>query len=33
MLSRAHVAALVTGDGWIDRGDTILLFGPSDPAS
>ena len=29
MLSRAHVAALVTGDGWIDRGDTILLFGPS----
>src|SRR4051812_34354495 len=29
MISRAHVAALVTGDGWIDRGDTILLFGPS----
>jgi|GEM_PF-47096 len=29
MLSRAHVAALTTGDGWIDRGGTILLFGPS----
>ena len=29
MVSRAHVAALVTGDGWIDRGGTILLFGPS----
>jgi DNA replication protein DnaC len=30
MLSRAHVAALATGDGWIDRGGTILLFGPSE---
>src|SRR3954447_21141098 len=29
MISRAHVAALVTGDGWLARGDTILLFGPS----
>src|SRR3978361_565240 len=29
MMSRAHVAALATGDGWIDRGGTILLFGPS----
>ena len=29
MLSRAHVVALGTGDGWIDRGGTILLFGPS----
>ena len=29
MLSRAHVTALSTGDGWIDRGGTILLFGPS----
>jgi len=26
---RAHVAALATGDGWIDRGGTIPLFGPS----
>ena len=25
MLSRAHVAALATGDGWIDRGGTILF--------
>ena len=29
MISRAHVAALASGDGWIDRGGTILLFGPS----
>ena len=29
MLSRAHVAALATGDGWIDRVCTILSFGPS----
>ena len=29
MLSRAHVVALATGDGWIDRGGMILLFGPS----
>jgi DNA replication protein DnaC len=29
MLSRAHIAALASGDGWIDRGGTILLFGPS----
>jgi energy-coupling factor transporter ATP-binding protein EcfA2 len=29
MLSRAHIMALATGDGWIDRGGTILLFGPS----
>jgi energy-coupling factor transporter ATP-binding protein EcfA2 len=29
MLSRAHVMALATGDGWIDRGGTILLFGRS----
>lgn len=29
MISRAHVTALASGDGWIDRGGTILLFGPS----
>ena len=29
MISRAHVSALITGDGWLDRGGTILLFGPS----
>jgi len=28
-IQRHHVAALATGDGWIDRGGTILLFGPS----
>jgi DNA replication protein DnaC len=29
MLSRAHVTALASGDGWISTGGTILLFGPS----
>jgi DNA replication protein DnaC len=29
MVSRAHVAALATGDAWLDRGSNILLFGPS----
>ena len=29
MISRAQVTALASGDGWIDRGGTILLFGPS----
>ncbi len=29
MLSRAHVTALATGDQWIAKGGTILLFGPS----
>jgi DNA replication protein DnaC len=29
MLSRAHITALVSGDGWINSGGTILLFGPS----
>lgn len=29
MLSHAHVSALASGDSWIDKGGTILLFGPS----
>lgn len=29
MLSRAHVSALASGDSWIDKGGTILVFGPS----
>src|SRR5579875_671797 len=29
MLSRAHISALASGDSWIDKGGTILLFGPS----
>lgn len=29
MVSRAHVAALVAGDAWLDSGSNILLFGPS----
>jgi DNA replication protein DnaC len=29
MLSRAHVSALASGDGWIATGGTVLLFGPS----
>lgn len=28
MVSKAHVAAIAAGDGWIARGDNILLFGP-----
>ncbi len=27
-VSKAHVAALVEGDGWIDQGANLLLFGP-----
>ena len=33
MLSRAHVSALANGDGWIDKGGTILVFGPSESDS
>jgi DNA replication protein DnaC len=29
MVSRAHVTALASGDGWLDKGSNILLFGPS----
>ncbi len=29
MISRAHVSALASGDGWIATGGTVLLFGPS----
>lgn len=28
MLSKAHVTALATGDSWLDKGATILIFGP-----
>jgi DNA replication protein DnaC len=28
MLSKAHVMALASGDAWLDRGATILIFGP-----
>jgi DNA replication protein DnaC len=28
MLSKAHVTALATGDSWLERGATILIFGP-----
>ena len=28
MLSKAHVMALATGDSWIEKGATVLLFGP-----
>ncbi len=33
MISKAHVSAITAGDGWIEKGANILLFGPSDPAS
>jgi DNA replication protein DnaC len=28
MVSKAHVMALAAGDAWLDRGATVLLFGP-----
>lgn len=28
MLSKAHVMALASGDAWLERGATILIFGP-----
>ena len=28
MLSKAHVMALASGDAWLEKGATILLFGP-----
>ena len=30
MLSKAHVTALATGDCWLEKGATILIFGPPD---
>jgi len=28
LISKAHVTALVSGDLWLEKGATILLFGP-----
>ena len=28
MVSKAHVTPLASGDGWLDKGATVLLFGP-----
>ena len=28
MLSKAHVMALASGDAWLDRGASVLIFGP-----
>jgi DNA replication protein DnaC len=28
MLSKAHVSALASGDSWLEKGATILIFGP-----
>jgi len=28
MLSKAHVSALTSGDSWLEKGATILIFGP-----
>lgn len=28
MLSKAHVMALASGDAWLDKGATVLIFGP-----
>ena len=29
MLSKAHVMALASGDAWLDKGATVLIFGPA----
>lgn len=28
MVSKAHVMALASGDGWLEKGATVLIFGP-----
>jgi DNA replication protein DnaC len=33
MLSKAHVMALASGDAWLDKGATVLIFGPPDHAT
>jgi DNA replication protein DnaC len=30
MLSKAHVMALAGGDAWLDKGASVLIFGPPD---
>ncbi len=33
MLSKAHVMALAGGGAWLDKGATVLIFGPPDHAT
>ena len=33
MLSKAHVMALASGDAWLEKGATILIFGPPEHAT
>jgi hypothetical protein len=33
MVNKAQITALATGDGWLEKGANILLFGPSGPVS
>ena len=33
MLSKAHVMALASGDSWLEKGATILIFGPPEHAT
>jgi len=33
VVSKAQVMALAAGEGWIDNGANLLLFGPPEPAS
>ena len=33
MISKAQVMAVAAGDGWLDQGANLLLFGPPDRAS
>ena len=30
MLSKAHVTALASGDSWLEKGASVLIFGPPD---
>lgn len=32
-VSKAHVTALIEGDGWIEQGANLLLFGPCEHAT
>jgi DNA replication protein DnaC len=33
MVSKAKVMAICSGDGWLEKGANLILFGPPDPAS
>jgi DNA replication protein DnaC len=33
MISKAQVMALAAGDGWLDKGANLIMFGPPEPGS